>query len=90
MPVPTPNTGNAPVFRKVFTVNETAGTAEIFLCGLGWHELYVNGIKADDRVLAPSVSRFGIMQCFSGKNEGHFTEFLLMRRHISLHLKKAA
>ena len=60
MLVPTPDTGNAPVFRKVFNVDEKIESAEIFLCGLGWHELYINGVKADDRVLAPAVSRFEI------------------------------
>ena len=60
MMVPTPNTGNAPVFRKVFTVNETVESAEVFLCGLGWHELYINGTKADDSVLVPAVSRFEV------------------------------
>ena len=44
--------------RKTFVCTEEIGEASIFLCGLGWHELYVNGQKADDRVLAPTVTQF--------------------------------
>ena len=48
----------APYLRKTFTCADTPQNAEIYLCGLGWHELYVNGKKADDRVLAPGVTQF--------------------------------
>ena len=71
MLAPTPKTGNAPVFRKVFSVDETIASAEIFLCGLGWHELYVNGTKADDRVLAPAVSRFDVRANYIVYDVGH-------------------
>ena len=48
----------APYLRKTFDCEQKPETASIFLCGLGWHELYINGQKADDRVLAPTVSQF--------------------------------
>lgn len=51
-------TDPAPYLRKSFILDKCPEKAECFLCGLGWHELYVNGIKADDRVLAPVVSQF--------------------------------
>jgi alpha-L-rhamnosidase len=30
----------------------------VHLCGLGWHELWVNGKKADERLLSPTLSRY--------------------------------
>ena len=44
------STGTAPCFRKVFECGSFQNAA-IRLCGLGWHELYVNGQKADDIAL---------------------------------------
>jgi alpha-L-rhamnosidase len=48
----------APYLRKTFICSSKPEKASVFLCGLGWHELYVNGQKADDRVLAPAVTQF--------------------------------
>lgn len=47
----------APCFRKTFDAGSFK-KAVVRLCGLGWHELYVNGQKADDRVLAPNVTQY--------------------------------
>lgn len=45
-------------FRKNFTLpKEISGNIYAYIASLGYHELYVNGEKADDRVLAPAVSR---------------------------------
>ena len=52
------NADPAPYLRKNFELNNVPENAILHLCGLGWHELYVNGSKADDRVLAPTVSQF--------------------------------
>ena len=48
----------APYLRKTFDCAQKPEKASVFLCGLGWHELYINNQKADDRVLAPAVSQF--------------------------------
>jgi alpha-L-rhamnosidase len=45
-----------PWFRKVFPLNSGAGSAFVYLASAGYHELYVNGQKAGDAVLTPSVS----------------------------------
>ena len=58
MVAPTNEVVNAPYLRKNFECKTKPEKASIFLCGLGWHVLYVNGQKADDRVLAPTVSQF--------------------------------
>lgn len=52
------NSDPAPYFRKTFELDFIPQRAVLHLCGLGWHELYVNGIKPDDRVLAPTVSQY--------------------------------
>ena len=48
----------APWLRKTFELETIPQNAVAHLCGLGWHELYINGTKADDRVLTPAVSQF--------------------------------
>lgn len=48
----------APLFRGVFFCRKAPQNVRIFLSGLGWHELFLNGTKADDRVLAPAVMQF--------------------------------
>ena len=58
MITPTDKVVPAPYLRKTFSCAQKPKKASVFLCGLGWHELYVNGRKADDRVLAPSVTQF--------------------------------
>lgn len=45
----------APFFRKSFELTDSA-RAELVICGLGFYELTVNGIRTDDRCLAPYVS----------------------------------
>ncbi len=54
----TRDTKPAPYLRKTFEYTGDVSDAKIYLCGLGWHELYVNGEKADARVLAPVVTQF--------------------------------
>lgn len=46
----------APFFRKTFTLEEEPVSAVVFLCGLGFHEFYVNGVKAGDSFLTPAQS----------------------------------
>ncbi|TDL99750.1 MAG: hypothetical protein C4K58_00395 [Flavobacteriaceae bacterium] len=44
-------------FRKDFTLNQNTETAFVYVASVGYHELYINGKKVDDRVLAPSLTR---------------------------------
>jgi alpha-L-rhamnosidase len=44
-------------YRKSFTLDAACTKAFIYVASVGYHELYINGIKADDRVLAPAQSR---------------------------------
>ena len=48
----------APFLRKTFILNDLPGKAEVFFCGLGYSELYLNGKKVDDGVLQPVVTQY--------------------------------
>jgi hypothetical protein len=45
-----------PWLRKTFTLDRAPETALAYVGSIGYHELYVNGHKVGDRVLAPGVS----------------------------------
>jgi alpha-L-rhamnosidase len=45
-------------FRKNLKLDDESDVAFIHVASLGHHELYVNGQKADDRVLAPALTNF--------------------------------
>ncbi|MDR3269607.1 MAG: glycoside hydrolase family 78 protein [Tannerella sp.] len=44
-------------FRKTFNAADVK-SARVHIASVGYHELYINGQKADDRVLAPALTRF--------------------------------
>ena len=44
-------------FRKNLTLNEPVKSAFIHVASVGYHELYVNGKKFDDRLLGPAATR---------------------------------
>lgn len=46
----------APYFRREF--DWKGGECTVYLCGLGYYELYLNGKKVGDRVLDPVVSQY--------------------------------
>lgn len=48
----------APVFRRVFRIDNDIESAVAFVCGLGLFELKVNGVLADDTVLNPAQTQY--------------------------------
>ncbi|MES2426960.1 MAG: family 78 glycoside hydrolase catalytic domain [Bacteroidota bacterium] len=48
----------APFFRKAFTVAKKIKKATVYISGLGFYELYINGKKIGDQVLAPAVTNY--------------------------------
>lgn len=48
----------APMFRKTTAVSEKPVSARAYICGLGFHELYINGKKAGDHVLSPNQTDY--------------------------------
>ena len=47
-----------PWFRKTFTLPKSPTRAVAYVASIGYHELYVNGRKVSDAVLAPSVVNY--------------------------------
>jgi len=45
-----------PWFRKSFDLSGVPRRATVYIASIGYHELYVNGIKVTDAVLEPAVS----------------------------------
>lgn len=48
----------APYFRKEFVVTKSIKKAIVSICGLGFYEMYLNGEKIGDQVLAPAVTNY--------------------------------
>jgi alpha-L-rhamnosidase len=48
----------APFFRKVFTTQDSITLARLYISGLGYYELYLNGRKLGDRILDPSFTDY--------------------------------
>ena len=46
----------APYLRKTFNLDFTPESAEITICGLGFYELYINGVNITKGALAPYIS----------------------------------
>jgi alpha-L-rhamnosidase len=51
-------TAASPMFRKAFTLNKEIRHAALYICGLGFHEAYLNGDKVGDHVLDPAFTRY--------------------------------
>jgi alpha-L-rhamnosidase len=50
--------GKALYFRREFTLTRPIKRARVYMAGLGWSELHVNGRKVNDRVLDPPQSNY--------------------------------
>lgn len=48
----------APYFRKEFSLDKPVRQAKAYICGLGFYEMYLNGVKVGDEVLAPAVTNY--------------------------------
>jgi len=48
----------APYFRKEFIAGKKVKQATVYVCGLGFYELYINGKKIGHQVLAPAVTNY--------------------------------
>ncbi|WP_200269239.1 glycoside hydrolase family 78 protein [Luteolibacter pohnpeiensis] len=48
----------APMFRHEFRVSGKVKSARLYICGLGYHEVELNGSKVGDRFLDPGFTRY--------------------------------
>jgi alpha-L-rhamnosidase len=49
---------SSPLLRKEFEISQKIKRARIYVSGLGWYELYINGQKVGDHVLDPVTSDY--------------------------------
>ena len=49
---------NAPLFRKEFQIKDKIHKARVYISGLGYYELYINGKKVGDFVLSPNQTNY--------------------------------
>ena len=52
------NANPAPLLRRAFKLNGEIKQARAYICGLGYHELYLNGGKVSDHILDPGYTRY--------------------------------
>ena len=50
----------APVFRKAFAVTKPVRRATLYVCGLGFHEVRLNGAKMGDHEFDPKYTRYDL------------------------------
>ena len=50
--------GPAPLFRKAFNVTKPVRQAKVFICGLGYFELYANGRRVGNDCLVPNFTNY--------------------------------
>jgi len=48
----------SPLLRKEFTVHKEIESADVLICGLGLYELWLNGSRVGDHVLAPAQTSY--------------------------------
>jgi len=49
---------SSPLLRKEFEVSQKIKRARVYVSGLGWYELYINGRKVGDHVLDPATTDY--------------------------------
>ncbi len=50
--------GPAPYLRKTFVLSNWVKRARLYICGLGYYELHLNGAKVGNHVLDPAFTRY--------------------------------
>jgi alpha-L-rhamnosidase len=48
----------APLFRKAFALDRKVKSARVYICGLGYYELHINGARIGDHRLDPVFTRY--------------------------------
>jgi len=49
---------SSPLLRREFEITKKVKQARVYVSGLGWSELYINGKKVSDNVLDPATSEY--------------------------------
>lgn len=51
---------SAPLFRKKVVVNKSIAKARLYVCGLGYHESWINGKRLGNEVLQPAQTDYNV------------------------------
>ncbi len=81
----------APYFRKAFEIKNNVKNARVYISGLGYYELYINGKKIGDHVLSPNQTNYDRRQVETyerGKIANMSTRVLYVTYDISDYLRK--
>jgi len=71
----------APIFRKEFSINKKIAEAKVYVTGLGYFELFLNGQKVGDDVLVPNQTNYSERPNLMQQNiplEDNFREYKVM------------
>lgn len=71
----------APLFRKTFTVHKKVRQAKMFISGLGYFELYMNGNRVGDDYLVPNFTNYTTRDDLNRRNiafEPHFRDYRVL------------
>ncbi len=49
---------HSPYIRKSFEISKSIKSARAYVCGIGYHEFYINGDKVGDAVLEPAFTQY--------------------------------
>jgi alpha-L-rhamnosidase len=52
------NSAPAPLLRRAFALDGKVRRARVYICGLGYYELHINGAKIGDHILDPAFTRY--------------------------------
>lgn len=52
------NAVSAPLLRRAFNLEGKVAQARLYICGLGYYEVHVNGEKVGDHILDPGFTRY--------------------------------
>ncbi len=55
---PAKTTENAPLMRQEFQIGRQVKQAKVFICGLGFFQLYMNGSRVGNDELVPNISNY--------------------------------
>lgn len=71
----------APIFRRPFSVSKEVAEAVVYVTGLGYFELYLNGQKVGNDVLVPNQTNYGKRPDLKNQNiplDDNFREYKVM------------
>lgn len=69
---------NGLLLRRSVRIDKKVASAKVFVCGLGFFELYLNGKRVGDDYLVPNISNYTKrhdLQNFAIKLDGNFTDY---------------